>query len=288
MKYIALFGSIPKEESFPNLLNLINQLLKKGVEIFIDQDFHTLLTKKNLENIPPITILNKNSWENIDFIISFGGDGTFLRTVHKTEQYKKPILAINGGHLGFLTELDATETLLYIDRLLNNDFDIEERHLLSVFSNSNLIGYAFNEIVIQRKDSGSLLKIETYINNNFLATYSADGLIIAAPSGSTAYSMSANGPIVPPQCPILLITPIAPHSLTMRPLVIPDNEIIQLRVDYRNDSFSLVRDGELSIHALDEIITIQKSKKTIPIIRLGNTSFYKTIRSKLMWGQPLR
>ncbi len=289
MKTIALFGSIHKEETLPKLRIFLDTLLSKNIQIVVDKALLQALSQKDFPSTSNFRPLEENLWESVSCAISFGGDGTFLRTVHKIQKYDVPILAINGGHLGFLTELDATEALEYIDRLLHDDFNIEERPLLATFENEEqFIGYAFNEVVLQRREIGSMINVETYIGKDYLADYLVDGLLVAAPSGSTAYSLSANGSIVAPQCPVLLLTPIAPHSLNMRPLVVPNNVSIELKVSSRNGTFSLVRDGELSVHPAESKITIRQSSQKIRMIRFGEHSFYDTLRTKLMWGKSLR
>ena len=223
----------------------------------------------------------------IDYIICFGGDGTFLRTLHRIASPTTPILAINSGHLGFLTDLDVHDAAQYIDRLISGEYLIEERRLLSV-EVEGYQAYALNEIAIQKRETGSIINVETHINEYFLADYAADGLIVATPTGSTAYSLSLNGPLVSPDCPVLLITPIAPHSLSMRPIVLPDTVTLHLKVFSRSSTFMLVTDGNVAVFPTGTPLTIARAKHPVRLIRLSNHTFADTLREKLHWGQNLR
>lgn len=288
MKRIALFGTISNEDALPNLVTLIQQLTEGGAEVLIEEEFWNALTERMLFPEGAMPIFQERDWADIAYVICFGGDGTFLRTVHQVNQLSIPILAINGGHLGFLTDLDAAEALNYVDRLLSEDFRIEERCLLSVTVEGQSLGYVLNEVFIQRRETGSMINVEAHINDDFLADYAADGLIVAPPSGSTAYSLSVQGPIVVPQCPVILITPIAPHSLNMRPLVLPDDATIRLKVFSRSSTFMMVLDGRLSVFPTEVSIVIRQAEHRVRMIRLGRHSFYDTLRDKLMWGKNLR
>ncbi|MBB6276165.1 NAD kinase [Porphyromonas circumdentaria] len=288
MKRIALFGTIAKAETLPDFLFFLSRLLDLGAHISVEEEFLISLKKRSLLGSFDLSLLDEESLSKASLIISFGGDGTFLRTVHKVEHLTTPILAINGGHLGFLTDIDASEALSYIDRLLANDYRIEERSILSVEVEGRFLGYAFNEVAIQRRETGSMITVETHINEDYLADYAADGLIVAPPSGSTAYSLSVNGPIVAPHCPVILLTPVAPHSLSMRPVVIPDNAIINLKVHSRSSSFTIAVDGRFSVFPSGVPIVIRQATHKVSIIRLGTHSFYETLRTKLMWGKNPR
>ena len=195
--------------------------------------------------------------------------------------------AINSGHLGFLTDLDIHDAAQYIDRLISGEYLIEERRLLSV-EVEGYQAYALNEIAIQKRETGSIINVETHINEYFLADYAADGLIVATPTGSTAYSLSLNGPLVSPDCPVLLITPIAPHSLSMRPIVLPDTVTLHLKVFSRSSTFMLVTDGNVAVFPTGTPLTIARAKHPVRLIRLSNHTFAETLREKLHWGQNLR
>lgn len=285
---IALFGTIAKAEALPDFLFFLARLLESGAHIAVEEEFLVSLEERKMLQDLTLYRLDEKSLAEATHIISFGGDGTFLRTVHKVEHLTTPILAINGGHLGFLTEFDASEALNCIDRLLTNNYSIEERRILSVEVEGKFLGYAFNEVAIQRRETGSMITVETHINEDYLADYAADGLIVAPPSGSTAYSLSVNGPIIAPLCPVILLTPVAPHSLSMRPVVIPDDATINLKVYSRSSSFTIAIDGRFSVFASGVPIVIRQAAHRVPMIRLGTHSFYETLRTKLMWGKNLR
>ncbi len=285
---IALFGTIAKAEALPDLICFLSRLQEVGAEIAVEQEFLDSLAQRSLVQGLNLLPLDSGYLREATYIISFGGDGTFLRTIHKVELLPIPILAINGGHLGFLTDIDASEALNCIDRLLSKDYGIEERNLLSVEVEGKLLGYAFNEVAVQRRETGSMITVETHINDDYLADYAADGLIVAPPSGSTAYSLSVNGPIVAPHCPVILLTPVAPHSLSMRPVVIPDDATVNLKVFSRSSSFTIAIDGRFSVFPSGVPIVIRQSEHRVSMIRLGSHSFYETLRTKLMWGKNLR
>ena len=289
MNTVAVFGSGHVVEAVSDVAAFLSALAQKGEQILLEETFFSELT----QHPGASTTLEKmerfagNAPRKIDYIICFGGDGTFLRTLHRIASPTTPILAINSGHLGFLTDLDIHDAAEYIDRLLSGEYLIEERRLVSV-EVEGYQAYALNEIAIQKRETGSIINVETHINEYFLADYAADGLIVATPTGSTAYSLSLNGPLVSPDCPVLLITPIAPHSLSMRPIVLPDTVTLHLKVFSRSSTFMLVTDGNVAVFPTGTPLTIARAKHPVRLIRLSNHTFAETLREKLHWGQNLR
>ena len=282
MNTVAVFGSGHVVEAVVDVAAFLSALAQKGERVLLEETFFSELTQHSgtRSYLDQIERFAGGTPGEIDYIICFGGDGTFLRTLHRIASPTTPILAINSGHLGF----DAAQ---YIDRLISGEYLIEERRLLSV-EVEGYQAYALNEIAIQKRETGSIINVETHINDHFLADYAADGLIVATPTGSTAYSLSLNGPLVSPDCPVLLITPIAPHSLSMRPIVLPDTVTLHLKVFSRSSTFMLVTDGNVAVFPTGTPLTIARAKHPVRLIRLSNHTFAETLREKLHWGQNLR
>jgi NAD+ kinase len=224
-------------------------------------------------------------------MFSVGGDGTLLESVSYVKKLKLPVLGINTGRLGFLTSVSSQETDEAIKSILANDFDLDTRSLLEVELKNNPFGtlnFALNEVTIQKKDSSSMITIHTYLDGKFLNSYWADGLIVSTPTGSTAYSLSCNGPIVLPNSGNIIITPIAPHNLNVRPLVIPDNIEVRLLIESRAENCLVALDYKSETIPVSTEIIIKKSKEQISLIRLKNHDFLSTLRNKLMWGLDKR
>ena len=289
MNTVAVFGSGHVVEAVVDVAAFLSALAQKGERVLLEETFFSELTQHpgTRSYLDQIERFAGGPPGEIDYIICFGGDGTFLRTLHRIASPTTPILAINSGHLGFLTDLGIHDAAQYIDRLISGDYLIEERRLLSV-EVEGYQAYALNEIAIQKRETGSIINVETHINDHFLADYAADGLIVATPTGSTAYSLSLNGPLVSPDCPVLLITPIAPHSLSMRPIVLPDTVTLHLKVFSRSSTFMLVTDGNVAVFPTGTPLTIARAKHPVRLIRLSNHTFAETLREKLHWGQNLR
>lgn len=220
-------------------------------------------------------------------MLSIGGDGTYLEAVSFIRGSGIPIIGLNSGRLGFLANISRDNLITAIDEVINNRYHIDKRTLIKLDCSEPVFSdykYALNEFTIHKKDSSSMIKIQAFINNDYLNTYWADGLIIATPTGSTAYSMSAGGPIVSPDSGIFIISPLAPHNLTVRPLVIPDNCELRLRVEGRNTNYlvSLDRRSEFFHKSVD--FFIRRADFAINSIRLNQINYFTTLRSKLMWG----
>lgn len=222
-----------------------------------------------------------------DFMISIGGDGTFLESVELVRNLNIPIVGINSGRLGFLANIVKEDTVEAIQKLKNGEFELEERTLLELETNNNLFGdfnKALNEVTIVKKDTSSMITIKAYIDGEYLNSYWTDGLIISTPTGSTGYSLSVGGPIVMPGTSNFIISPISPHNLTVRPLVIPDDKEIVLKVDGREDSFLASLDFRSEVFDKSMELKIRKASYTIKTVKFPDSTFFETIRNKLMWG----
>jgi NAD+ kinase len=227
---------------------------------------------------------------DVDFLFSLGGDGTFLETVNLVKDNGIPVLGVNIGRLGFLSYISLENLEESLDSVFSGRYDIEERMLLKVETPGvDLQGpdVALNEVRLY-KNSGSLITIHVRVNDEFLSAYWADGLLLSTPTGSTAYNLSVGGPIVVPESKNLILSPIAPHNLTVRPLVLPDSAVLQLSVDTRDPCFQLALDSFTVDLAVDTTVTVRRSETTLKMIRIENISFYSTLRNKLMWGADKR
>lgn len=228
---------------------------------------------------------------SIDFIISLGGDGTLLDTVTLVNNKKIPVLGINFGRLGFLASMGHEEFQTAIQALIDRTYVIDQRSLIHLDANKVLFDsmpYGLNEFAIHKTDTSPMIKIHTYLNGEFLNTYWADGVIVATPTGSTGYSLSCGGPIVFPESASFVITPVAPHNLNVRSIVVPDNNIISFEVEGRTDTFICALDSRKEIVDKKIQLAVRRESFTINLVRLNENNFLQTLRSKLSWGLDTR
>ena len=281
---VGINGINIKGEKRKTLKTLINLLNNKGI--------NTLLSEQLLKSFPngnykryKVSDLSK-----IDFIISFGGDGTLLNTVTHVGNKKVKILGVNVGKLGFLSfdVYDVFEKL--IDDIINHNYTLEKRSLVSLEDKGTTINenFALNEISVIKKDSSSMIKIHCYIDDKFICTYWSDGLIISTPTGSTGYSLSCGGPILTPDTNNLVITPISPHNLGLRSIIISDSSKIKLKIEDQKYNFLVSMDSRSYTFKGDQSFIIKKSNFTINLIHPNNFDFFETLRKKLNWGFDLR
>lgn len=227
----------------------------------------------------------------IDCMISLGGDGTLLDTVTFVKDSGIPVLGINYGRLGFLANIGKEEIHSAMDAIINRKYVLDKRTLLHLDANIPLFGatpYALNEFSLHKKDTSPMIKIHTYLNGEFLNTYWADGLIVATPTGSTGYSLSCNGPVVFPDSGSFVITPVAPHNLNIRPIVVPDNTIVSFEVEGRTDGFLCALDSRREIVTKEIQLAVKKEAFGINLIRMHENNFLQTLRNKLSWGLDKR
>lgn len=289
---VGIFGSDYQSDKQNLLRRLFEKLYTLEAEIYVDNIFYIYLTDA-LGFEPDISgVLTDNEFEfELDLALSIGGDGTFLHTAARVNKQNVPILGINTGRLGFLADVSVKEIEETLDELYRNYYKVEERRLLQLSTDGKpfrSFNYALNEVAILKRDTSSMITIHTQLNGEYLTSYQADGLVIATPTGSTAYSMSINGPILIPQCDNLILSPVAPHSLNVRPLVIPDSYSITLSVESRNKSFLVALDGRSEVFPTGIQLSVKKADYTTKIIKRYNHTFYQTLREKLMWGADAR
>ena len=292
---IVIYGT-PFHESYEiTFQQIINTLESKKVKLIFYKNFYLFTKSKKIkfknkiEYFEDYTTLSKI--KNISFFLSVGGDGTFLNAITLIKNLKIPILGINTGRLGFISSIATYQVYDAINYLLNNDFSIQKRNLLSLKTKNNIFGnmnFALNEISVLRKDTSSMIKIHAYLNNEFLNTYWADGLIISTPTGSTGYSLSSGGPILIPGTNNLVITPVAPHNLNVRPIVISSTDKIKLTVEDRDELCLITLDSRSRAVKTNNDIIIEKCKFNINVIEIPEQTFIATINEKLMWGKDKR
>ena len=289
---VAIYGRPTNDNTSEYIQLLFHKFNEYEAEILIYEPFYNFI-KQKLEITDSIKTFNSHIDLNgkVDYMLSLGGDGTFLEALTFVRNSGIAILGINTGRLGFLANVAKSEIDIAISALANKKFAIEERALLSVTKPENLFGevnYGLNELTLLKKDSSAMITIHTYINGDFLNSYFADGLIIATPTGSTAYSLSCGGPLVMPDSQNFIITPIAPHNLNVRPLVISDDTTITLKVEGRSPNYLVTLDSRSEIIDSGIELTLRKADFCVNLIKLENQSFFNTMRNKLLWGLDKR
>ena len=287
---VGIFGSQYQQEKQSIIRRVFSKLTSLEAEIYVDTLFHDyLLDAFGFE--PPINGLLTGDIFDLDVAISLGGDGTFLRTAARVNRQNIPILGINTGRLGFLADVGSTDVEDTLEELFKHYYKVEERILLRLETESRAYkgyNYALNEVAVLKRDTSSMITIHTSLNGEYLTSYQADGLVIATPTGSTAYSMSVNGPIILPQDNSIVLSPVAPHSLNVRPLVIPNDFEITLGVESRNRTFLISLDGRSEIFPAGIQLKVSKADYTTKVTKRYDHSFYETLQKKLMWGADVR
>ncbi len=308
---IAIFGNAMKPQTLTEVQHILAFMEAKGINVVLS---HELRQELNLRDYPSFehtypkgtTISDlqnqntdfvfheKTNFEPIDFALSIGGDGTFLTSAAAIGKKNIPILGINCGHLGFLAEVQSDDVDAILQQIIEGHYTIEQRSLLnvSVFDKSGSIRdniimapNALNEIAILKEGLSSMLQIELKVNGELLHTYNSDGLVIATPTGSTAYNLSIGGPLMVPQSRGIILTPIAPHSLTVKPLVVPDDWKFDIRVTSRYDAYMVSVDGRSQSLSTDMSLHVERAKYTVKVVQVGDNSFLKSLQNKLNWGK---
>ncbi len=294
---IVIFGNAMKPDTLTEVRHILQFTTEKGIHVLLSQELRQELDLREYPSFPenwdgeqqPENVYG----EPIDFALSVGGDGTFLTSAAAIGNKNIPILGVNCGHLGFLAEVQTQNVDEILQQLVAGEYTIERRHLLSLTiidkegnKRDDLVmaPNALNEIAILKQGLTNMLTIETKVNGELLHTYHSDGLIIATPTGSTAYNLSTGGPLVVPQSRGIILTPIAPHSLTVRPIVMPDDWQFDIRVNSRYDAYMVSVDGRSQSLSTDMSLHIERAPYTVKVVQLGDNSFLKSLRTKLNWG----
>lgn len=289
---IAIYSRGVDNKQIEDFKILMDALIKHGVEpVFYQDFFNKIYSSSNLGDTYSTFNSSDTLDSDIDCMISLGGDGTMLDTVTLVKDSGIPVLGINYGRLGFLANIGPDEIDIALDALVNRKYVLDKRSLIHLDANIPLFGdcpYALNECSLHKKDTSPMVKIHTYLNGEFLNTYWADGLIIATPTGSTGYSLSCNGPVLFPESSSFVITPVAPHNLSIRPIIIPDNTIVSFELEGRSDGFICTLDSRREIVTADVQLAVRKESFGINLIRLNENHFLQTLRNKLNWGMDKR
>ena len=287
MKQLLIFGNTYQQEDASKVLSLLDYLHRRGLEVAVEREYLQFLCGSK-EAV--YASFEANCLPDADMALSLGGDGTFLTTAMWVSPQGMPILGINLGHLGYLTAGHLDEKISLIDEVLAGNYRIEERTMLQVSCDEVEISHpwALNEVAILRHDTSSMLDMETQLRGHELTVYRGDGLIVSTPTGSTAYNMSVGGPILEPTTSCLVLSPISPHSLTMRPLVVRDDSEIVVRTHSRAERYEVSIDGEVTLCPTGSTLTVKRAPYCARVVQLLSNNFASTLRQKLLWGTDRR
>jgi len=286
----AIFGNVYQAKKSASIQKILSYLSEKGAEVAIEREFYTFITEGQHIDAGGAQVIEGTDFE-ADFVISMGGDGTLLKSAHFVGAKGIPIMGVNMGRLGFLADVSPNEIESAIDALYGGSYELEEHTVIQVEVEGQTLETcprALNDIAVLKRDNASMISIRTCINGEYLVTYQADGLIVSTPTGSTAYSLSNGGPIIVPQAGILCLTPVAPHSLNIRPIAIKDDSEITITVESRSHQFLIAIDGRSEKCQEDARLTIRKAPYAIHIVKRQGQKYFTTLREKMMWGADQR
>lgn len=289
---IALFGKLPHSDEIGFLRPLFDRFREYGISFIIHKPFYEALQHEiDLSSNKGLFTHRDILKGKADFLFSIGGDGTLLDTLTLVRDSEIPVMGINLGRMGFLSGIPKKDILPAIDNIVRGEYTLDSRCLLCLETSGKLFGdlnFALNELTINKKDTSSMIRIHVYVDEKFLHSYWADGLIVATPTGSTAYSLSCNGPIISPDAENFVITPIATHNLTVRPVVIPDKSVIRIRVEGRENEYLVSLDSRSEVINPETDLQVRKASFRINLLQMKDQYFFRTIREKLSWGQDIR
>ena len=287
----AIFGNVYQRKKSQAIFKLIAILQRYDAEIYVDRPFYEFITEGQHMDGKVDGIFEGEDF-NVDYAISMGGDGTLLKTAARVHSKDTPIIGVNIGRLGFLADVAPSEIETAISDIYAGNYRVDEHSVIKIETSGEekleSSPFALNDIAILKRDNASMISIRASINGEYVTTYQADGLIVTTPTGSTAYNLSNGGPIIAPGTGTLCLTAVAPHSLNIRPIVVPDTSVISLKVESRSHSVLVAVDGKsTSLHDGTEV-RISKAKHTVRIIRFSDRKYYSTLREKMMWGLDQR
>lgn len=286
----ALFGNIYQAKKSASIQKVLSTLSEFGSEVSIDREYYNFLCHTEHLDVKAASVFSDDSFD-ADFAISMGGDGTFLKTASRVGRKQIPILGVNMGRLGFLADVSPGEVESCLSAIKAGNYSVESRAAIQVEAGGEPLdnpSCALNDVAILKRDTASMISISVHVDDVYLTTYQADGLIVSTPTGSTAYSLSNGGPIIVPGTNVLSITAVAPHSLNVRPIVIPDTAVITLDVESRSHSFLVAVDGRSEKCREETRITLRRAPYNVRVVKRGNTPYFVTLREKLMWGADTR
>lgn len=286
----ALFGNTYETCKSVHAEQLFAILSSYGDEVYVERDFYRFLCETQSFSFEPAGLIDKLEKLEADMAISLGGDGTFLKAACYVGATGIPIVGINTGRLGFLADVSADEMETFFANLHEGHYSVRDRSLLEITTSDSTEqpAYALNEVTLSKHDSSSMIAVHTHVGGEHLTTYMGDGLIIATPTGSTAYSLSAGGPIIYPQSEVFVLTAVAPHSLNVRPIVIADDKTIELRIESRSGSFLVAIDGISRSYPEQTTITLRKAAHAIRVVKQEGNTFFHTLQQKMKWGSDPR
>lgn len=290
---VAIFGRSINEDFLPYLKGLVNELKVRGGVVIGEEGFMRFLEEKYNYSGAFDAGFNRNNLlvNRPELLLSIGGDGTFLDSAVYVKDSGIPILGVNTGRLGFLANVSVSEISQAVEAICSGNYSVEKREILCLEVDGKILpgfDFALNEVSVLKTETSSLLKIHAYIGEVYLTTYWADGLIVATPTGSTAYSLSGGGPIVSPDCNNIILTPVCPHNLSMRPLVVPGSAVIRLVVEGRAGEFVLSMDSRVKRMEDNRELRVCAGNSVINVVKLAPHNYYETLRNKLMWGEDKR
>ena len=289
---VAIYSRVIDEDQYNKVQQLLDELDKENIQPVIYKPFYEMI-QSSVRFSDKTTVFSDSNdlTESIDFAISLGGDGTLLDTVTLVRDKNIPVLGINFGRLGFLASIGSKELHIAVQSLVKRTILIDKRSLIHLDASKPLFGdvpYGLNEFAIHKTDTSPMIKIHTYLNGEFLNTYWADGVIVATPTGSTGYSLSCNGPVVFPESSSFVITPVAPHNLNVRPIIVPDDNIISFEIEGRTDHFICALDSRKELVDKKVQLAVRRESFTLSLVRLNENNFLQTLRNKLSWGLDTR
>jgi NAD+ kinase len=285
---IAIYGRKVNKLNIPHYKEIIQTIKALGWNPIIEKELKTqLISKMDLSPSIDEFVSHTDFHKGIDLTISIGGDGTFIKTVGYIRDSGVPILGINTGRLGFLSNISKDQIQSTMEMVKQKQFEYQKRSLLRINTQENLFGddnFALNEVTFHKKDTASMITVHASLDNKYLNSYWADGLIVATPTGSTAYNLSCGGPIITPGCQVHILTPIAPHNLNVRPMVVPDHMPIKLSIEGRERKYLISLDGNSKNIRQGEEVIITKAEFMINVVKFEDNNFLDTIRNKMLWG----
>ena len=288
---IGIHGKEFSRKFVPLLERIFQKLNHHKAEILVSSKFEKFLTSPVFKKYKWKTFVHGTNLKNLDFFLSIGGDGTLLDSVTYVGSYETPILGINTGRLGFLATISQDEAEESLEKIFRGEYTHDKRALLRLESSKKLFGklnFALNDFTLVKKDSSSMITVHTYIDGELLNSYWADGIIVSTPTGSTGYALSCGGPLVFPRSGNFVITPVSPHNLTVRPIVVSDNSEISFKVEGRSKKFIVTLDSRIEVVDSSVKLRIVKENFKVNLILLEGQHYFKTLRQKLNWGLDIR
>ena len=286
----ALFGNIYQARKSASIQKVLSTIANYGAELYVDMEYYYFLKDNQRLDVNATKVFTGSDFE-ADFAISMGGDGTFLKTASRVGHKDIPILGVNMGRLGFLADISPDDIEACLQALFSDDYALEPRALIQVEADGAPLGEfncALNDVAVLKRDTASMISVKASIDSQYLNTYQADGIIVSTPTGSTAYSLSNGGPIIVPGTKVLAMTAVAPHSLNVRPIVLPDSAVIELEVESRSHHFLVAIDGRSEKCKEGTKITLRRAPYEIKVVKRSGHRYFNSLREKMMWGADKR